>query len=150
MIILDNSVLSAFTRLNLLSYLEKLFTSAIISKEISEEYSQEWKNNIPNWIEISESDKSVQLKDIPISLSSADLSIIRLALKLNNPIASDDRSIRNYSKKLGIPITGSLGLIKTLYKMNLIKTKDEYQYYLDKLKKDVYISDELMKWAMED
>ena len=92
----------------------------------------------------------MQLKDIPISLSSADLSIIRLALKLNKPIASDDRSIRNYSKKVGIPITGSLGLLKTLYKKNLFKTKDEYQYYLNKLQKDVYISDELMKWAIED
>ena len=150
MIILDNSVLSAFKRLDLLSHLEKLLTSAIISKEILNEYSLEWQKNIPNWIKILESDKSIQLKDIPISLSPADLSIIRLALKLNKPIATDDKLIRRYSKKLKIPITGSLGLLKTLYQKNLFKSKEEYQSYLNKLQEDVYISDDLMKWAMED
>ena len=40
MIILDNSVLSAFRRLKLLSNLNKLISSAIISKEVFNEYSK--------------------------------------------------------------------------------------------------------------
>ena len=43
MIILDNSVLSAFKRLNLLSHLKELISTAIISKEILEEYSEHWR-----------------------------------------------------------------------------------------------------------
>lgn len=109
MIIFDNSVLSAFTRLKLLPFLEKLLKSAFISKEILNEYSLQWQETIPNWIKISQSDETIILKDIPLSLSPADLSIIRLALKYDFPIASDDSSLRTYAEKLGISITGSLG-----------------------------------------
>lgn len=90
------------------------------------------------------------MKDIPLSLSSADLSIIRLALEHNKGIASDDRPLRIYVEKLGITITGSLGLLKALYKNKIIKTRDEYITYIGSLQEDVYISDELMKWALED
>ena len=150
MIIFDNSVLSAFTRLKLLPYIKKLYPTVAISKEILMEYSLDWKDAIPTWIKILHSNEKIILKDIPLSLSPADLSIIRLALEYKNPIASDDRPLRNYAKKLGILITGSLGLLKTLYQKKLIKTRDEYIAYLNSLQEDVYISDELMKWALDE
>ncbi|MBA7519095.1 hypothetical protein ES705_11169 [subsurface metagenome] len=150
MIILDNSVLSAFTRLKLLPSLKLLFPSVIISKEILDEYSLQWQENIPNWINILQSNENITLKKIPLSLSSADLSIIRLALEHDKPIASDDRSLRIYAEKLGILITGSLGLLKLLYKKRIIENLDEYITYLNSLQEDVYISDELMKWALEE
>ena len=150
MIIFDNSVLSAFTRLKLLPYIKKLFPNVAISKEILNEYSLDGQDAIPTWIKILHSNEKIILKDIPLSLSPADLSIIRLALEYKNPIASDDRPLRNYAKKLGILITGSLGLLKTLYQKKLIKTRDEYIVYLNSLQEDVYISDELMKWALDE
>lgn len=151
MIILDNSVLSAFTRLKLLPSLKLLFPSVIISKEILDEYSLQWQEvNIPNWINILKSNENITLKKIPLSLSSADLSIIRLALEHDKPIASDDRPLRIYAEKLGILITGSLGLLKLLYKKRIIENLDEYITYLISLQEDVYISDELMKWALEE
>jgi len=150
MIILDNSVLSSFTRLKILSYLEKFIPSVIISKEILNEYSLQWQKTVPKWIKILQSDDSIPLKDIPLSLSSADLSIIRLALEHQKPIASDDRSLRLYAEKLGLPITGSLGLLKAFYQKKLIETREEYISLLNSLKEDVYIADELMKWALED
>ena len=41
MIILDNSVLSAFKRLKLLSHLKELVSSAMISKEVLNEYTEQ-------------------------------------------------------------------------------------------------------------
>ena len=46
MIILDNSVLSAFKRLKLLSKLNLLITTATISKEVFNEYSKQWQKKI--------------------------------------------------------------------------------------------------------
>jgi len=57
MIILDNSVLSAFTRLKLLHSLEKLLKSVIISKEILNEFSLQWQKTVPNWIRVLKSDE---------------------------------------------------------------------------------------------
>ena len=71
-------------------------------------------------------------------------------LSFKKSIASDDRPLRLYAEKLGIPITGSLGLLKALYQKKFIKTREEYITLLNSLQEDVYISDELMKWALED
>lgn len=150
MIILDNCIISSFTRLKLLHYLQELFSSVIISKEILDEYSLKWQQSVPNWIRILFSDKNITLKDIPLSLSAADLSIIRLALEHKCLIASDDRPLRKYAENLGISITGSLGLMKLLYQKNIIKTREEYITLLNSLNEDVYISDELMKWALKE
>jgi len=149
MIILDNSVLSAFKRLKLLSHLEVLISSAVISKEVLDEYSEHWQKKVPNWIKIMEPSDDIILESSPISLSSADLSLIRLAIEKKIPIASDDRPLRQFAKKLGISITGSLGLLKSLYQNRIIKTREEYTTFLDSLQKDIYISDDLMKWALE-
>lgn len=75
---------------------------------------------------------------------------MRLSLELKIPIASDDKTLHQFAKKLGISITRSLGLLKSLYKNKIIKTREEYISFLDSLQKDIYISDELMKWALEE
>jgi len=150
MIILDNSVLSVFKRLELLSHLKELISFAIISKEVFNEYTNQWQKIIPNWIKILQPSKDIILESTPISLSSADLSLIKLGLEHKIPIASDDKALRQFAEKLGISITGSLGLLKSLYQNKIIKTRGEYINFLDSLQKDIYISDELMKWALEE
>jgi len=150
MIILDNSVLSAFRRLKLLFNLKKLISSALISKEVFNEYSNQWQKKIPNWINVKQPRSDVILESSPVSLSIADLSLIRLALEYKIPIATDDKPLRQFAKNLGISIIGSLGLLKSLYQRKIIKTREEYLSFLESLQKDIYISDELMKWAFEE
>lgn len=136
MIILDNSVLSAFKRLKLLSHLEVLISSAVISKEVLDEYSEHWQKKVPNWIKIMEPSDDIILESSPISLSSADLSLIRLAIEKKIPIASDDRPLHQFAKKLGISITGSLGLLKSLYQNRIIKRR---VYYFFRLSSERYL-----------
>ena len=150
MIILDNSVLSAFKRLKLLSKLNLLISTATISKEVLNEYSKQWQKKIPKWINIMQPNEAKLFDSIPVSLSIADMSLIRLALELKLPIASDDRPLRRYAKKLGISIIGSLALLKMLYQRRIIKTRKDYLSYLDTLQKDVYLSEDLKKWALEE
>ena len=71
MIILDNSVLSAFKRLKLLSKLKILISSATISKEVFNEYSKQWQKKIPKWIDITKPKEETTLESIPLSLSIA-------------------------------------------------------------------------------
>jgi len=130
--------------------LKLLFSTVFISKEITEEYSNEWREKIPNWVKILSSNRDIPLENIPLSLSSADLSIIKLALDYNMPITSDDRPLRNYAIKLEIKITGSLGLLKLLYKKRIIKSREKYIHYLNSLQEDIYISEDLIKWALDE
>jgi len=150
MIIFDNSVLSAFRRLKLLSKLKKIISSAIISKEVFNEYSNQWQKKNPKWIKIKQPRDDIILDSSPVSLSIADLSLIRLALEHKIPIATDDKPLRQFAKNLGISIVGSLGLLKSLYQSKIIKTREDYLSFLESLQEDIFISDELMKWALEE
>lgn len=150
MIILDNSVLSAFKRLKLLSKLKALISTGIISIEVFNEYSKQWQKKIPKWIDIIQPKEEKSLDSIPLSLSMADISLIRLALELKLPIASDDRPLRLYAKDLGISVIGSLALLKILYQRKMIKNRNDYVSYLETLQEDVYLSEELIKWALEE
>ena len=76
MVLLDNSVLSAFTRLKLLSHLKSLISSAMISKEVLDEYSEHWQKPIPEWIKIIQPGDDILVESPPVTLSSADLSLI--------------------------------------------------------------------------
>lgn len=72
MIILDNSVLSAFKKLERLHSLKKLIKSAAISEEIFSEFTNELQQEIPNWIKILKPKQTLKLDPIPASLSSAE------------------------------------------------------------------------------
>ena len=148
-LVLDNTVLSAYTRLKLLPFLREIFPKIVISRKIHKEYSKKWKKNLPNWIEIIISEDNITLEGIPVSLSSSDLSVIRLGLQYNYSIASDDIPLRNYAKKVGLQIVGSLGLLKLLYQERVIPNQAKYEELIDLLSEDVYISDKLKKWALE-
>ncbi|MHA1910684.1 MAG: hypothetical protein ACTSYA_03215 [Candidatus Kariarchaeaceae archaeon] len=150
MIILDNSVLSAFTRLNLFDKLRILFPNAYVSQAIYEEYTEKWKDQIPSWIKIIKNMTKIVLEKIPLSLSPADISVIKLSLDLKKPIASDDRDLRDYAKGLNIAITGSLGIIKTLFDRQIIKTREEYIEILNSLSQDIFLTDELLQWALKE
>lgn len=148
MLILDNSVLSAFVRRNLLDKLQLLVSEVLVSQEIVFEFSQTWQQTLPDWITITSSTPIQLVTDPPSSLSEADLSTIYLALDYSHPLASDDQNLRNFARELGIKVTGSLGLLKALYKRKIILNKQDYVDHLDAIKQDVFISDELYKWAL--
>ena len=150
MLILDNSVLSAFTRLKLMTHLRELFPTLVISDLILEEYSERWQNDMPNWIKIIKMEENFSFHDVPLSLSTNDLSVIQLGLNCNSPIASDDIPLRKYAKKHGLQVIGSLGLLKTLHKQKIIPRREKYIELVELLSQDVYISEELKKWAFKD
>lgn len=149
MLVFDNSVLSAFVQLNLLDKLKALIQLGAISSEVYVEYSEKWQAKIPNWIEIiAPTEKGLELTISP-SLSSADVSTPLLALEIKGILASDDRELRKHARLLNIKITGSLGLLKTMYQKGIIESKKKYIRCLEILMEDVYISKELYNWALE-
>ncbi|MFV2016318.1 MAG: hypothetical protein ACC656_12870, partial [Candidatus Heimdallarchaeota archaeon] len=81
MFVLDNSVLSAYIRLNLLSELHTLKTEIYITPEIVSEYSVKWIEKLPDWVLIKKTKYNI-LKGIS-NLSESDHSVINLSIELN-------------------------------------------------------------------
>lgn len=149
MLILDTSVLSSFTYLELLEQLHQLNLTYATTPDVIEEFSKKWiKTKIPSWINIEV--PSHKTKTESLSISTTDISLISLAIEKNSMIATDDLALRKIAKKRGILVIGTLGLLKLLYTQKIIQTRDSYQEYLEKLQTDLYLSDDLVEWAKKD
>ncbi|UCG00816.1 MAG: hypothetical protein JSW11_14500 [Candidatus Heimdallarchaeota archaeon] len=149
MLILDTSVLSTFTYLGLLEELRQLNMTYAITPDVLEEFSRKWvKTKIPSWINIDvPSDK---IKTESLSISTTDTSLISLAIEKKSMIATDDLALRKVARDRDIAVVGTLGLLKLLYTQNIIQTRETYLKYLEKLRTDLYLSDDLLEWAIKD
>jgi predicted nucleic acid-binding protein len=97
MLIIDTSVLSAFTRLGILNLFQDAVGDIFTTRLVINEFSQSFQINIPYWISIKVGEDKIQ-QTFPLSLSQADKSIIILSQNLGFTIATDDLNIRNYCK----------------------------------------------------
>jgi predicted nucleic acid-binding protein len=107
-IIADTSVLIIFDKINKLDILRDLYHEIFITPEISNEFNKP----LPDWIKVkSIKDKKYQ-KFITIQLDNGEASAIALAIeKENATIILDDLKARKYANRLGINVTGTLGVI---------------------------------------
>lgn len=149
MLILDTSVLSTFTYLGLLEELRQLNITYAITPDVLEEFSKKWvKTKIPSWINIDTPSDKIKIESL--SISSTDTSLISLAIEKKSMIATDDLALRKIAKDRDIAVVGTLGLLKLLYTQNIIQTREIYLNYLEKLRTDLYLSDDLLEWAIKD
>jgi len=149
MLILDTSVLSSFTYLRLLEQLRQLNLIYAITPDVLEEFSKKWvKTKIPSWIKIVV--PSHKIKTESLSISTTDTSLISLAIEKKSMIATDDLALRKVAKNRDIAVVGTLGLLKLLYTQKIIQTRETYVKYLEKLRTDLYLSDNLVEWALKD
>ena len=139
MIVLDTSVISAFSeigRLDLLSeILKRLGTNAIIphtvEKEIifQEAIAALKKNG--GWIEV---EKVKDYKKYLLTLHDGESGVIALAKTYGYIAALDDLDARKIARKENVKITGTLGLIKRGYELCPIKDKQELQTIINELR----------------
>ncbi len=149
MLILDTSVLSTFTYLGLLEQLQQLNLTYAITPDVLEEFSKKWvKTKIPYWINIDV--PSHKIKTESLSISTTDTSLISLAIEKKSMIATDDLTLRKEANNRHIAVVGTLGLLKLLYTQNIIQTRESYLKCLEKLRTDLYLSDDLVEWAIKD
>lgn len=57
--------------------------------------------------------------------------------------------MREYAKSQSVTITGTLGLIKAVKLKGIITDNKMYKEILEKLRDDLYVSDNLIQWALE-
>lgn len=89
------------------------------------------------------------INDCPGSLSQADIDVVEIGISKNLLIVSDDLTIRKFARSLDTKITGSLGILRQLYKDKKIDTFKEYKEYVFRLSDDVYMTKGLIEWALD-
>lgn len=107
-VISDTSCLIVLSKIDELIILKKLYNELIVTPEIAREFGE----NLPNWIS-QKAVNDIQKQDIlEIEVDKGEASAIALSLEIGaDLLIVDDFKARQVSKKLGLKITGTLGIL---------------------------------------
>ncbi|MEQ1604847.1 MAG: DUF3368 domain-containing protein [Pyrinomonadaceae bacterium] len=107
-VISDASCLIILHEIGALDLLRKTYGEITTTPEIASEI----KFRLPEWLIVRRPEDSKRALQMPSSIDRGEASAIALALEIpDSIIIIDERSARNYAKRLGLNVTGTLGMI---------------------------------------
>ena len=107
-IVSDTSCLILLEKVEALHLLQLLFGQVYITPEVAAEYG----NNLPNWVSIKSPIDNQRQKVLEVAVDKGEASAIALALEQSDCLLIiDDLKGRKLAKRLGINITGTLGVL---------------------------------------
>ena len=143
-VITDTSCLIVLSKLDMLDILNKLYSNIVVTEDIADEFGE----LLPEWIEVkSIPNKKYQLL-LEAILDRGESSAIALAIDLPNVLLIiDDLKGRKEALRLGLKITGTLGVLFKAKQRGLIK---ELEPIIDKLEEQGFrisskIREEILK-----
>ena len=104
----DTSCLIALSNIGMLHILKDLFEEVLITPEVNDEFG----NQLPNWIIVSQAKNKLKQTEIENKLDKGEASSIALALEIpSSTLIIDEVKGRNIAKNLNIEIIGTIGII---------------------------------------
>lgn len=142
-IISDTSCFIVLEKINELDLLYKIYGQIITTNEVAAEYGQP----LPDWIIIKETSDKYRKQILGFQLDKGEASVIELAIETpGSTIILDDLKARTVAQKLGIEITGTIGVIVKAKQNGVISS---IKPYLDKIRKNgFHLTDEIEKQAL--
>jgi len=126
-VITDTSCLIALTNIKTLHLLPELYKHVVITKEVCAEFIEP----LPQWIEVKEVANKKYQQLLENTLDIGEASAIALAIELKNVLlVIDELKGRKEAERLGIKITGTLGILFRMKQKGLIPA---LKPYIDKL-----------------
>jgi predicted nucleic acid-binding protein len=116
-IISDTSCLILLDKIGELDLLHGLFKTLIITPEIASEFGK----GLPDWFKLEICQNKTYQLILEASLDRGEASAIALGLEKSNPLLiMDDLKGRKFAEKVGLKVTGSLGVLILAKNRNLI------------------------------
>lgn len=146
-VIIDNTVLTNFALVKREDILLKIFGDTLyISDEVFQELKRgEERNVLPkrNWEWLKqlriESDQERHLFErIVQRLGSGESSCLTLAVNRNMNILTDDLDTRRYAQRLGISVSGTIGVLVLAIKKKIVDLKEGNKLLSEMIEKGYY------------
>jgi predicted nucleic acid-binding protein len=107
-IIADTGCLILLDKIEELDILHKLFSKVTTTNHIANEFKKE----LPNWISVESPANKVYQQIVEASLDKGEASAIACAIEQGNSLLiMDDLKGRRYAERLGLMVTGVLGIL---------------------------------------
>lgn len=144
-VIADTSCLIVLDQIGEISILEKIYSEIWITPEIREEFN----GVIPDWINITEVKDKKSQRLLELDLDKGEASAIALGTETENCLlVIDEKKGRTIAKKLGLQITGTLGIIVKGKKLGVIESVRDVLVKLEKY--NFWISESLKKKILKE
>jgi predicted nucleic acid-binding protein len=144
-IISDTSCLLILTKIGELDLLNQLYKTVMITQDILLEYGE----NLPDWIEVQQVRDNYRQQLLEMQIDKGEASAIALALETaDNIVILDDWKARKVAERLGLSVTGTLGVIIKAKNSGMLSS---IKPYLDKIRETNFrISEELEQIALKE
>ncbi|HPI11658.1 MAG TPA: DUF3368 domain-containing protein [Catalimonadaceae bacterium] len=107
-IISDTSCLIVLSKIGEMDLLKKVYGSIFTTQDIASEFG----DSLPEWIEVLEVKDPFRQQLLELQIDKGESSAIALALEIpGSTVILDDFKARKIAIKLGIQVTGTLGVI---------------------------------------
>ena len=144
-IISDTSCLIILTKIGELDLLRQLYKTVAITQDILLEYGE----HLPDWIEVQQAKDHYRQQLLEMQIDKGEAGAIALALEtIENIIILDDWKARKVAERLGLTVTGTLGVIVKARNNGIIPS---IKPYLGKIRETNFrISEELEQIALKE
>lgn len=144
-IISDTSCLIILSKIGELDLLRQLYNTVTITQDIWLEYGEQ----LPDWIEVQRANDRYRQQLLEMQIDKGEASAIALALEtVDNIVILDDWKARKLAERLGLTVTGTLGVIIRAKNTGLIPS---IKPYLEMIKNTNFrISEELEQTALKE
>lgn len=143
-VVSDTSCFIALSKIKELQILQKLYGRIITTPTVVDEFGE----HLPEWIQVQPPKDLQKQQLLELQVDRGEASAVILALELEaDLIILDDYKARLSAEKLGMNITGTLGVIIRAKKAGILHS---IQPLIDKLRKtDFRVSEELLIEALK-
>ena len=144
-IISDTSCFIILTNIGEFELLQKVYGQIVKTPEIAAEFGE----TLPEWVEIVEVRDKYRQTILGLQIDKGESSAIALALETpNSVVILDDYKARRIAERLGITLTGTIGVI---IKAKLNRVIPSIKPLLEKIKRtDFRLSDEIETQALKE
>lgn len=118
-IIADTSCFIVLSKIDEIQILKQLFGRVVTTPEVANEFGEP----LPSWVMVSQVNNNNLKKSLTMQLDLGEASTLALALENSNSLLIlDDFKARQIAMRLGISITGTLGIIIQAKNLGIIDT----------------------------
>jgi len=144
MVLVDNTVLSNFAKVNKLDLLKKAFERVYITEQVLEEFRMGVKRGVlPN---VSLDFEVLKLREeemelynsLRVKLGKGEASCLAIAKNRNMKFLTDDSDARKVANILGIPVSGTIGVLVRCIEKNIISKEEANQILKEMIAKGFY------------
>ena len=130
MVLVDNTVLSNFAKINRLNLIKRAFDRVYVTEQVLEEFRFGVKREVLPDVELDFEilklkDEEVELYNaLRVKLGKGEASCLAVAKHRNMKVLTDDSDARKMANILGIPVSGTIGVLVRCVEEGII-TKEE-------------------------